>query len=118
VRAFLAVIASAVALGGCATSTGILPAGPDTYTLSEKRAPILGGGDAAEQDALTKAADFCTQKGLTFVPNNMGQNNAARNRYGPTRYEITFKCVPANDPAVAAYHLQQAPNVIIEQRNR
>jgi len=24
------------ALGGCASSTGILPAGPDTYTLSER----------------------------------------------------------------------------------
>jgi hypothetical protein len=113
VRAFVAGIGSAVAIGSCATSTGILPAGPDTYTLSEKRAPILGGGDAAEEAALTKAADFCTQKGLTFVPNNMGRNNVRG-----TGYEITFRCLPANDPAVAAYHLQKAPNIVIEQRNR
>jgi hypothetical protein len=35
------------ALGGCTTSTGGLPAGPDTYTLTERASPILGGSDTA-----------------------------------------------------------------------
>jgi hypothetical protein len=30
-------LASAAALAGCASSTGILPAGPDTYTVSNLR---------------------------------------------------------------------------------
>ena len=47
-RSFLTAMAGAVVLSGCATSTGILPAGPDTYTISEKFAPIRGGGDEAE----------------------------------------------------------------------
>jgi hypothetical protein len=105
-------------LAGCATSTGVLPAGPDTYTISEKYAPVLGGGDEAEKDTLTKANDFCTQKGLMFVPSNMGQSGGYAPASGRNGYSVTFKCLPANDPAVAAYHLQQAPNVVIEQRNR
>ena len=117
-RAFLAVIASPVALSGCATSTGILPAGPDTYTLSEKFAPIRGGGNEAQRDALTKADDFCSQKGRKFVPSNMGQAGDLANPYGPTGYTVTFKCLLPNDPAVAAYQLQRAPNIVIEQRNR
>jgi hypothetical protein len=34
-QAFVAAI-----LSGCAASTGILPAGPDTYTVTERFAPI------------------------------------------------------------------------------
>jgi hypothetical protein len=114
-------IAMALALGGCAISrsTGILPAGPDTYTLTERFAPISGGRDEAERQALTKADAFCTEKGRKFVPSNMGQAGNLANVNGPTTgYTVTFKCLLPNDPAVAAYQLGQAPNIIIEQRNR
>ena len=30
---------------------------------------------------------------------------------------MTFRCLSSNDPAVANYHLGQASNVIVEQRN-
>jgi hypothetical protein len=116
-RAFL--IVSALALSACATSTGVLPAGPDTYTLTERFAPIRGGGDEAQRQALTKANDFCTTMGKKFVPNNMGRADGPVNpTYGPTSYTVTFKCLLPNDPAVAAYQLQQARNIIVEQRNR
>jgi hypothetical protein len=104
-------------LGGCASSTGVLPAGPDTYTISEKFAPVRGGGVEAERETLTKANEFCTQQGRKFVPSMMG-DAAHTVPYGPTGYTVTFRCLLPNDPAIAAYQLQQAPNVIVEQRNR
>jgi len=58
----LAVIAAA-SLFGCQMGTGILPAGPDTYTLTERAAPILGGSTTAQQTALTKANAHCAQQG-------------------------------------------------------
>jgi hypothetical protein len=103
---------------GCASSTGVLPAGPDTYTISETFAPIRGGGVEAERVALTKASAFCAEKGRQFVPNNMGQGGNLSNPYGPTGYNVTFRCLLPSDPAVANYHLGQAPNIIVEQRNR
>jgi hypothetical protein len=113
-----AALVSVVLLAGCATSTGILPAGPNTYTITEKYAPIRGGGDEAERSALTRANEFCTQQGREFVPNNMDQAGNLSNPYGPTGYTVTFRCLSPNDPAVANYHLGQAPNIIVEQRNR
>jgi hypothetical protein len=101
VRAFLLVVATAIMLSGCG-SRGILPVGPDTYTLTERNAVIRSGGDEAERDALLKAHDFCTTMGRKFVPSNVGQAT------------VTFKCLLPDDPAVAAYQLQQAPNVIVE----
>jgi|SRR5476651_1155526 hypothetical protein len=115
---WIALTACAGALAGCASSTGILPAGPDTYTLSERFAPVRGGGDEAQRDALTKANEFCQEKGRIFVPNNMGQAGNLANPYGPTGYTVTFRCLQPNDPAVASYRLQSAPNLIVEQRNR
>jgi hypothetical protein len=114
----LGIVVLGAALVGCASSTGILPAGPDTYTLSERFAPVRGGGDEAQRDALTKANEFCVQQGRQFVPNNMGQAGNLANPYGATGYAVTFKCLLPNDPAIAKFQLQPAPNVIIEQRNR
>jgi len=115
--AFVALLCAA-AVAGCASSTGILPAGPDTYTLSEKFAPVRGGGEEAQRQALTKANDFCGEKGRVFVPAMMGQSGALANPYGPTGYTVTFRCLSPNDPAVAQYRVQQAPNIVVEQRNR
>jgi hypothetical protein len=105
-------------LAGCASSTGILPAGPDTYTISERYAPLRGGSDEAQRSAVTKANEFCTQQGRQFVPNNMGQTAGMMDRNTTTGYTVTFRCLLPNDPAIKGYQLQQAPNVIIEQRNR
>jgi hypothetical protein len=112
------VVALCAAVGGCASSTGILPAGPDTYTMSERYAPIRGGSDEAERVALTKANEFCSQQGRQFVPNSMGQSAGIMNQNTATGYTVTFKCLLPNDPAIAKYQPQPAPNVIIEQRNR
>jgi hypothetical protein len=48
----IGIVALSAALGGCASSTGIVPAGPDTYTISERFAPVRGGGEA-QRDALS-----------------------------------------------------------------
>lgn len=115
VRSFLVVMATVVVLSGCTTSTGVLPAGPDTYTLTERAAPILGGSDKAEQSALAKANKFCADQGRQFVPGNMGQaasvSNANRTNTG---YVVTFKCLLPNDPALVAYQ-QAPPGTVIQQ---
>jgi hypothetical protein len=108
-----------VVLAGCASSTGILPAGPDTFTITERFAPLRGGGDEAQREALTKANAFCAEKGQQFIPNLMNQSGNQTSPYGPNGYTVTFRCLLPTDPAVAAYRgVQQAPNVIIQQRNR
>ncbi|MDE2375597.1 MAG: hypothetical protein KGL96_15345, partial [Hyphomicrobiales bacterium] len=73
----IAALVVACCLSGCARSTGVLPAGPDTYTLTERVAPIAGGADAAEAAALQKANEFCAAKGRVFVANTMGITPAA-----------------------------------------
>lgn len=114
--AFVALLCAA-AFAGCASSTGVLAAGPDTYTLSKRFAPVRGGSTEAQRVALTKANDFCGEKGRVFVPAMMGQSAIVAEQ-GPTGYSVTFRCLLPNDPAVAKYRIEQAPNVVVEQRIR
>jgi hypothetical protein len=103
-------------LAACSTSSGILPAGPDTYTLTEHRAPVLGGASEAQKSALTEANNFCTEKGRVFVPAMM--QPGGHNPYGQTEYGVTFRCLRPDDPAIAKFKLERSPDVVIEQRDR
>ena len=56
---------------GCAATSGIVPVGPNTYALSEMRAPVRGGGAEARRVVLAEADGFCQQQGRAFVPVDM-----------------------------------------------
>jgi hypothetical protein len=104
-------------LSGCAASTGILPAGPNTYTLTERFAPVRGGATTAQQTALTEANAFCTGQGRQFLPTDM-KVPPSLNPYGPTSYEVTFQCLLPGDPALSHGGSTRPPEEIIEQRQR
>lgn len=115
---YAAIAIIAAILGGCAASTGILPAGPDTYTVTERFAPIRGGSTEAQRVALTEANAFCEQQGRVFVPMTMDQLQGIANLNTSTGYAVTFRCLRPDDPAVAKFKLERAPNLILEERTR
>lgn len=83
-------------LAGCSTGSGVLPSGPDTYTISERRAPVLGGAMKAKEVALTEANDFCQQKGKAFFTVSEKEGAfPAGNPWGNTDYAVTFRCAGA-----------------------
>lgn len=112
----LATAAATAVLAACSMGTGILPAGPNTYTVTERRAPVLGGSTSAQQAAMTEANTFCAGQGRQFLPVDMGTLASISNPYGTTGYSVTFRCLPPGDPELQGSHL--APTAIIEQRNR
>lgn len=118
---FLSLAIIAATLSGCAassSSTSILPAGPDTYTVTERFAPIRGGSTEAQRVALTEANAFCEQQGRVFVPMTMDQLRGMANPNTSTGYAVTFRCLRPDDPTVAKFKLERAPNLILEERTR
>jgi hypothetical protein len=107
----------AFAVVGCASSSGILPAGPNTYIVTERFAPIRGGSTEAQRTALTEANGFCAQQGRQFLPTDL-ETPASRNPYGPTDYAVTFQCLSPGDPTLARGGKTRAPDQIIESRTR
>jgi hypothetical protein len=101
----------ALLAAACVRSTGIIPAGPDTYLVTDI-APLRGGWASAQKPALNEANAFCAQQDKVFVPVEMGTDK------GETNYSVAFRCLPADHPDVAGFRLGHAPNYIIEERNR
>jgi hypothetical protein len=96
------IIAAASLVGGCSTSAGIVPAGPDSYTLTKQVAPVPGSDTEAAKQALTEVTIFCEQKRLQFAPIDMGLVPSGLNP--PSMYTVTFRCVASNDAPVPDPH--------------
>ena len=88
-------------LAACA-STGVVPAGPDTYTLTEHFVAIWGDATKAGRVAVIKANDFCIEKGRVFMP-SMTQASIPTEGSGNTEYTVTFQCLLPTDAALAMY---------------
>jgi hypothetical protein len=106
--AIIVVGGGAAVLAGCSSDAGpgAVSSGPDTYTMTEKFAPVGFDAEDAERDALFKANQSCAEKGRQFaqVAKNLSGNPA--NQYGPNEFTLTFKCLLPSDPGVAAYPVQ------------
>ncbi len=92
-----------LAMTGCAFSTGIVPVGTDTYTVSEMRSPAQGGGPAAIRAVMAETSAFCEQQNRVLVPMALRPDGDPYTPYYPTAYDATFRCVPPADvPAIPA----------------
>ena len=108
-RTLVFTVLTAVCIEGCATSTGIVPLGPDTYVLSEMRAPVRGGGFEAQRVVLVEATGFRQRQGRDLVVLDLRPDGDPRTHYWPTVFDATFQCrvggggpPSAKQPAVAA----------------
>lgn len=93
--------AAILSVTACAGSIGVVPAGPDSWMVSEMRAAVLGGGPAARDAALAEAEGFCAQYGRVFVPIQMGPAGNPYGTYGQLAFNAQFRCLTPDDPAVA-----------------
>ena len=88
----LITLGAAFTLTACSLSTGILSAGPDTFSLTEKDSPILGGSIKAQQSATVEAQAYCQKQGRIFLAVNQNET-APRADVGSTGYSLMFKCL-------------------------
>ena len=86
------VLLAAAPAAACAATSGVVPLGPDTYVVSEMRAPVLGGGAAARDAVVAEAAAFCTRQGRTVVPLELRPDGDPFTPYYPTAFDATFRC--------------------------
>jgi hypothetical protein len=90
-----------------------MPAGPDTYTLSERVIYAAGGSDRAKELVLTKANAHCEGQGRKFAPTIMRPT-----WNGVPGYEVAYGCLLPGDPRLANWSVGELPNVTVERRIR
>jgi hypothetical protein len=101
-------------IAGCASTSGVLPLGPDTYRVSASRHNMSGGSPAAQSDALTSAQAHCAGLGKEMLVTNTS-SSFERPHYS---FTATFRCLKQGDPALVRPSYEQAPDVVIQDRRK
>lgn len=105
-----------LALSACATSSGVVKMGPDTYSTSAYAAPARGGAAGAKRTAYEDAFGECAKLGREMLVTN---ERAHINENGGGSMDLTFRCLPKGDPELANRPTYtDRPNVIIEDARK
>lgn len=97
-------------VGGCASSTGVLPLGKDTYTITTDAHFTRGGAGAAKSRAINEANEYCASNGLNFV--FLNSSNGSYGEY--LTHDLTFRCVPEGDEEDVRPDIETVPDVVIK----
>jgi len=112
-----ATLALSVTLVACASSSGTIKVGPDTFTISTAASHGKGGVPAAKKIAYQEATDECAKRGLEVF--SLSEKAAPPNAYeGMSSFELNFRCLRADDSEFQRQKLQSSPDSIIEKRQR
>ena len=87
------ILIAAVVLTGCASNSGVIAMGSDTYFVSRQAATGFNGMGTLKAEALGEAGQFCGSKGkaLQVVSQKDAEPPFILGNYPKT--EIQFKCV-------------------------
>jgi hypothetical protein len=96
---------------GCATSSGVLKMGPDTYKMSATHSLVRGGADGAQSDVLNTADEFCQSKGKEVLVQSTSYPNAKS-------FAAIFQCLDPKDSDLKRPHYEQAPTVVIKNETQ
>jgi len=110
-----AVLSVTLALAGCATSSGIMAVGPDTYLITTAADAFRGGGSGARQVALSEAQQHCTKLNKELLVTNMETSPFVG---GGKSFDVTFRCLVKSDPELSRPTYKKTPDVVIEDRRK
>ncbi len=107
-------------LVGCATNSGVVPLGPDTYLVSRQGSGFWVMPTSLRNEALKEANQYCTnnKKKFSIVRIEMLPQIPLGQPGGPRfpSAEIHFMCLNDNDRELTRPKMQREPDTIIENR--
>lgn len=87
------VIFAAVALTGCASNSGVVAMGQDTYFVSRQSGNALAGMGNLKAEAIGEASQFCGSKGKSLQVTSQKDAEPPFILGNYPKSEITFRCV-------------------------
>ena len=103
---------------GCASSSGVVKIGPETFTISTSASRGKGGIPAAKQIAYQEAGEECARRGGLEVFTLSEKTSPITWTEGMASMELNFRCLRSDDPEFQRQRLQSSPDRIIENRQR
>lgn len=109
----LAALVSA-ALGGCASYSGVVQIGQDTYLITKQQATGFPGLGNLETDIITDGSKYCQKQNRQFHLLSVRTTNPPYILGNYPRAEIQFECLVAGDPRLSETVLQKTPDTVIK----
>lgn len=85
-------IAGALALGGCGSHSGVVPAGNGGYMISKQAATGFPGLGNLKAEALQEANAQCLSEGRELVVTNTSETQPPYAMGNYPRIEVEFRC--------------------------
>jgi hypothetical protein len=102
----------ALSFTGCATNSGIVPEGPDTYLISRQGGSAFTSSGSLKVAAIREASAFCVKDGKKFMLTSTSELAAGPGRFPEA--EVQFMCLNADDPELVRPILVPVPNERIQ----
>jgi predicted small secreted protein len=109
----LIIVLMVMLLAGCATNTGVVSIGKDTYMISGSgKSPGGYSGGEVKSDIIKIAAEYCRKDKKALQISRSMQNNMS---FGiNASAEIYFMCLPENDPEYKRPVFNKEPDTVVE----
>lgn len=101
----------------CASHTGVMPAGTDTYMVSNQGWISTQSEGELLAASYKEASAYCASIGKKFVPVSSASRAGTFGR-GYPEANLTFRCVSEGDPELARPVMTPTPTVRIENSVR
>lgn len=106
----------AVLLAGCATNSGIVPMGQDSYMVSRQAATGFSGLGNLKAEALKEANEYCISQGMAMQVANTNESAPPYIFGNFPKAEVQFMCLNKNDPQLTRTIMQKAADTVVEIR--
>lgn len=112
---FITVLA-AVAVAGCASHTGVVSIGPDTFMIAKQAATGFSGLGNLKAEIMAEGSAHCRQLGREFQIVSTDETRPPYILGNYPRAEVQFMCLNRGDPQLIRPRLEHTPNTVIQVR--
>ena len=105
-----------IVFAGCASNSGVVPIGPDTFMISRQAATGFPGLGNLKADALKEANQYCIGQRKHMRVVNTSETSPPYVFGNYPRAEIEFMCLDEKDLELTRPKMEKSPDTIIEVR--
>ena len=115
-KRFASMTIVALAVSACASHTGVVPMGQNTYMIAKQQATGFPGLGNMKAEIIAEGSRYCAGLGKEFQVVSTQETQPPYILGNYPRSEIQFMCLAAGDRELQRPKLQKAPDTVIELR--
>ena len=101
---------------GCASNSGVVPIGEDTFMVSRQAATGFSGSGTLKADAIKEATQYCVERGKSLQVISTYEAEPPYILANFPKAEIQFMCLTEGDAELGRPQLKQQADSVIEIR--